>query len=263
MSTQCIADALNILDSIAAIARSLHREQNSSESLPKPKEVQDDQDAERSEGKSTSDSTGHADCTSATDTVESKSALLLTKTTQEKSENVGMMKGVHVTATLAEASSSRLTAFDTVTSEQLSAQISSDESSDTCSDSGTESEGPSDDRSTDVQGSSKEQLRQLPSSAGKEAVVTQEETATGKLSPSGNGSKHEAPMSSCVKSKLLSFTSRHKQRRRNRRRVEHKGQHRDSHAQPYATPSKPGKRKLLLYGMGAGSFSVMESYMNS
>lgn len=269
ISTLCITDALGILDSIAAIAKSVHREEMSRDSavphasVLEPREVNHEDEDGKSNGDSEPTSTEHenpASCTSVTNDVEKDLIPQVNKTTCSENDEVSSNEVVTCT-TVAEVStaskqstSNAHTAFDYHQSE-------SDQGSDSYA-SETDSE---DERSTDD-----DLDEQVPRNSSVSEGMGASENVTEKTS-SGDciqdrDKQDEASKTFHVKSKLLNLLrskngkSRQKKKRNRRQRLEG----RDHYNKSQPKYSKQKRDKQLLYGMGAGSFSTaMESYMNS
>ena len=268
MSTLCIADALNILDSIAAIAKTMHKVQSLGDSampyvsIPKPRELH----RSREESERDVTSSGAADIDPAGD------EFLPGRDELHSTEGVAT-----ATLTVEQASPSELPeseAHETI--EQNSAQIPSDHSS---SDDETDSNDSSDDGSTenDIVDDSREHSEQPLGSTCTAAERTEltrpqeEDNATGKVPSSESGRDDSesvnTSMSTRVKSKLVGFlggkNSERRQRRRRRRREKRERESGRRAARAGPRESQTDKRRakqLLLYGMGAGSFPVQESF---
>lgn len=275
ISTLCVADALGILDSIAAIAKSVHREQRSrnsavpQESVLEPREENHEEDEDKSIGDSkhtTTEQENPVSSTSATNNVEKDLIPHVNKPTCEDPEDEEVAKNEVVTeaevSTASEASTSGLNVYTTF--DYHLTESEQDQDSDSYA-SGTESE---DERSTD------DDLldEQVPrNGVSEEGMGAPEENGTKK--PSGHDSAEdrdkqvEASKTLHVKSKLRNLlTSKNgqsRQKKKRNRRQKLKGRDHHKNSQPKHSKQKRDKQ-LLLYGMGAGSFSTaMESYMNS
>lgn len=261
ITTLCVADALGILDSIAAIAKSVHRQQKSRDpavahvSVLETREV--DQDEDRSKDDSKNTSTVDEDPATVTNTVEKELMPQPEKNTCEDSENAEMTKNKGDTCTLAPEASGK-SASAHIDHHQNASDQSSDNSA-----SGFESE---DERSEDDDHLDSSSTHQPSSSSVSEGRGTQED-ATEKISDSGcRHQQDEASKTFHVKSKLLNLVSkngksRQKKRRNRHQRLEIKDRRKSSQL---PKPSKRKRDSQLLYGMGAGSFStVREHYMNS
>ena len=271
MSTLCIADALNILDSIAAIAKTMHRAQTLGDSampyvsIPKPRELH----RSREESERNVPSSGAADIDPAGDE--------FLPGRDELHSTEGVATATHSEVTVEPDTPSELLESEAhETLKQNSARIPLDHSS---SDDETDSDDSSDDGSTenDIVDDSREHSEQPLGSTCTAAERTEltrpqeEDNATGKVpsSESGRGDS-ESPntsMSSRVKSKLVGFTggknSERRQRRRRRRREKRERESGRRAARAGPRKSQTDKRRakqLLLYGMGAGSFPVQESF---
>lgn len=270
ISTLCVADGLGILDSIATIAKSVHREEMARDSavlhasVLEPREVNHEQDEGKSNGDSKPTSAEHknsASCTSVANNVEKDLIPQVNKTTCEDSENKEEAKNEAVSCTsVAEVStaSEQSTSNVHTTSDYYQSESDSDSYS-----SGTDSEFE-DERSTDD-----DLDEQVPrNSLSEEGMGAPEENTTEETSNDDCIQDKDVQEASSktfhVKSKLLNLfisknvKSRQKKKRNKRQRLEgHKN------SQPKFSKRKRDKQ-LLLYGMGAGSFSTaMESYMNS
>jgi hypothetical protein len=151
--------------------------------------------------------------------------------------------------------------------DQFSAQISSNES-----DSETESDDAESDDTLGEDGvlDSGHLGQTSRSCASKEATVTPEVGETGKEPSSredgGDGCElnDRVSMFSNVKSKLFSGRTGPKKRRTkksSRQRTGHKQL--SSKKGTSSKPSRKNSKQLLLFGMGAGTFTVIEGYMNS
>ena len=263
MSSLCIADALNILNSIGAIAKSVHRERVSSDSaVPHmstslPTEVPYDPDEVK---ESIKDRT--VGSSPAANTAED-----ITATAHEGPQNEESMSLASQLEAVPKSSGPPSPVTSHTTREELSVQISSDER-----DSETESDDPpgSDEDGTLDSG----HVAQSPRScAGKEATVNSELGETGTVSSSKEDEEHGCEvrggvsMFSHVKGKFFNSKNGESKPKKGRKKKDNwqKTEHRDLSSRQ-SSSSKPSRRKskpLLLYGMGAGSFNVVESYMNS
>lgn len=270
VSTLCVADGLGILDSIAAIGKSVHREEMARDSavthasVLEPREVNHEQDEGKSNGDSKPTSAEHknsASCTSVANNVEKDLIPQVNKTTCEDPENKEEAKNEAVSCTSVpevSTASKQPTSNVHTTSDYYQSESDSDSYS-----SGTDSEFE-DERSTDD-----DLDEQVPrNSVSEEGMGAPEENTTEKTSSDDciqdKDVQEASSKTSHVKSKLLNLfisknvKSRQKKKRNKRQRLEgHKN------SQPKFSKRKRDKQ-LLLYGMGAGSFSTaMESYMNS
>lgn len=270
ISTLCITDALGILDSIAAIAKSVYKEEMSRDSavphasVLEPREVNHEQDEGKSNCDSEPTSTEHenpASCISVTNNVEKDLTPQVNKTTcseneVSRNEVVTCTAVTEVSTASKQSTSNAHTTFDYYQSE-------SDQDIDSYA-SETDSE---DERST-----GDDLDEQVPrNSVSEEEMRASEETTTEKTS-SGDSiqdrdKQDEASKTFHVKSKLLNLLSskngksRQKKKRNRHRRLE--GRDHSGKSQPKYSKRKRDKQ-LFLYGMGAGSFSTtIESYVNS
>ena len=265
MSSLCIADALNILNSIAAIAKSVHRERVSSDfavphmSTSLPREVPCDQDEVKDSIKDRT--VGSSPAANTADDI--------TVTAHEGPQNESMPLASQLEA-VSKSSGLPSPVTSHTTHEELSVQISSDES-----DSGTESDDlPGSDKLAEDGTPDSGRVAQSPSScAGKEATVNSELGETGTILSSKEDGEYGrevhggVSMFSHVKGKYFSGKngeSKQKKGRKNKGNWQ-RTEHRDLSSRQ-SSSSKLSRRKsrpLLLYGMGAGSFNVVESYMNT
>ena len=216
VATLCIADALNFLDSISAIAKHQHRKLVSHTTVP-PQPVAHSlsghEELEETEG------------ASALTEDTYKPEYLLEKGIEGLSPDVGPTSDTY--------------------SDQGSETVGKTE--------GDESETPTDGDTGDDSGSSEgDESAGEPSSSDSYSVDYSEASRT-----STNESQHkEKSTSSQFKSKLVKVMGRKKNR--------HKHHHDDTASgNRHSKLSKKHKRCLYLYGMGAGSFTAIESYMNT
>lgn len=271
ISTLCITDALGILDSITAIAKSVHREEMAGDSavphasVLEPREMNHEEDDGKSNGDSEPTSAEHenpSSCTSVTSNVEKDLTPQVNKTTCSENDEVSRNEVVtHTAVTEVSTASKQSTSNAHATLDYH--QSESDQDSDSYA-SETDSE---DERST-----GDDLDEQAPrNSVNEEGMRTSEENTTEKTSNGDSiadrDKQDEASKTFHVKSKLLNLLSskngksRQKKKRNRRQRLE--GRDRYDKLQPKYSKRKRDKQ-LLLYGMGAGSFSTaMESYTNS
>lgn len=272
ISTLCVADGLGILDSIAAIAKSVHREEMARDSavlhasVLEPREVNHEQDEGKSNIDSEPTSAEHknsASCTSVANNVEKDLIPQVNKTTCEDPENKEEAKNEAVSCTsVAEVStaSEQSTSNVHTTSDYYQSESDSDSYS-----SGTDSEFE-DERSTDD-----DLDEQVPrNSVSEEGMGAPEENTTEKTSSDDCIQDKDVQEASSktstfhIKSKLLNLlSSKNVKSRQKKKRNRHQRLEGHKNSQPKFSKRKRDKQ-LLLYGMGAGSFSTaMESYMNS
>ena len=266
MSSLCIADALNILNSIVAIAKSVHREDICCDSAAPymstsiPGEVSDegkDSIKDRTRGSSSVAKTAEDVTATAHEGPQSDDKELMSLAPQLEA------------ASISKGSSGPPSPVTHPTCEEFFAQISSDES-----DSKTESDDSpgSDELAEDGKPDSGHVTQSSSSCAGKGATVSSDLGETGTVSSSKEDGDDRFEVRdgvstfSHVKSKFFSGRNgeskpKKGQKKGNRQRTEHRplSSRQRSSSQPSRRKSKP----LLLYGMGAGSFNVVESYMNT
>ena len=244
VSSLCIADALGILDSIAAIAKKHHAARDSAKvpymSVPAPREARSDFNTE-------SAGAGDSICSRKTCTKASASANL------------------HVNYSKAATFSAGQNSF-----EQCVACISLDQNSESSSSTESECDWTRNDGKGDFCRSS-----DWPDPSWDKTVP---EKNTSGVSEAGHVSlnvrkdselrKQESPKSSHVKDKPVDITSsvrthgKSRKRGNHHHRVKSRDRHTDSQAHSLKHETRKHRHGLLLYGMGAGSTTVLESYMN-